>query len=95
MSDFFYAYDTLYCHSNDFYLRTAEDIEAIDKAMNELNTIFQAASQEMYNQEAQGGQGANFQDADINNPYSNQQEDSDEKKSDDDDVQDVDYEEVK
>ena len=73
----------------------AEDLDAIDKAMEELNTVFQAASQEMYNQGAQGGdQGANFQDADINNPYANQQEETDDKKS-DDDVQDVDYEEVK
>jgi molecular chaperone DnaK len=72
----------------------AEDLDAIDAAMNELNTVFQAASQEMYNQGAQGEQGANFQDADINNPYSNQQGEES-KKSDDDDVQDVDYEEVK
>ncbi len=73
----------------------AEDLDAIDKAMEELNTVFQAASQEMYNQGAQGGaQGANFQDADINNPYANQQGEADDKKS-DDDVQDVDYEEVK
>ncbi len=63
--------------------------------MEELNTVFQAASQEMYNQGAQGGeQGANFQDADINNPNANQQENADDKKS-DNDVQDVDYEEVK
>ncbi len=67
-----------------------EDLEAIDKAMEELNTVFQAASQEMYNQGAQGGeQEANFQDANINNPNENQQKDTD------DDVQDVDYEEVK
>ncbi|MCF6366483.1 MAG: molecular chaperone DnaK [Bacteroidales bacterium] len=72
----------------------SEDLDAIDKAMNELNTVFQAASQEMYNQGAQSGeQGANFQDADINNPNANQQEDDDKKS--DDDVQDVDYEEVK
>jgi len=73
----------------------SEDLDAIDKAMEELNTIFQAASQEMYNQGAQGGQGADFQDADINNQYSNQQGDTDDKKSGEDDVQDVDYEEVK
>jgi len=76
----------------------SEDLDSIDKAMEELNKVFQAASQEMYNQGAQGGgeQGANFQDADINNPYANQQgnENADDKKS-DDDVQDVDYEEVK
>ncbi|MCD4792203.1 MAG: molecular chaperone DnaK [Bacteroidales bacterium] len=74
----------------------AEDLDAIDKAMEELNTVFQAASQEMYNQGAQGGeQGANFQDANTNNPYADQQEGDDSKKSGDDDVQDVDYEEVK
>jgi len=72
----------------------SEDLAAIDTAMNELNTVFQAASQEMYNQGAQGGaQGANMQDADINNPHAKEQG-GDDKKS-DDDVQDVDYEEVK
>lgn len=36
----------------------SQDVAAIDKATEELNTVFQAASQEMYNasQEAQGGQ---------------------------------------
>ena len=73
----------------------SEDLDAIDTAMNELNTVFQAASQEMYNQGAQGGaQGANMQDANINNPYANEQGGDDNKKG-DDDVQDVDYEEVK
>ena len=73
----------------------SEDLAAIDIAMNELNTVFQAASQEMYNQGAQGGpQGANMQDADINNPYAKEQGGDDNKKG-DDDVQDVDYEEVK
>ncbi len=71
----------------------SQDLEAIDKAMNELNTVFQAASQEMYNQGAQNGtQGANFQDANINNPYADKKDDD---KSGDDDIQDVDYEEVK
>ncbi len=74
----------------------SEDLDAIDKAMNELNTVFQAASQEMYNQGAQGGaQGANFQDANINNPYADQAGTDDEKKNNEDDIQDVDYEEVK
>ncbi len=73
-----------------------QDLDAIDKAMNELNTVFQAASQEMYNQGAPGGaQGANFQDANINNPHAGQEDGDDDKKSDDDDIQDVDYEEVK
>jgi len=74
-----------------------EDIAAIDTALEELNTVFQAASQDMYNQGAQGGaeggaQGADFQDANINNPNANNAEG--EAKS-DDDVTDVDYEEVK
>ncbi len=74
----------------------SQDLDAIDKAMNELNTVFQAASQEMYKQGAQGGaQGANFQDADINNPYADKQQGGDDNKSDDEDIQDVDYEEVK
>ncbi|NOZ34741.1 MAG: molecular chaperone DnaK [Chlorobi bacterium] len=74
----------------------SEDPDAIDKAMNELNTVFQAASQEMYNQGAQGGaQGADFQDANINNPYADQTGTDDEKKNNEDDIQDVDYEEVK
>lgn len=73
----------------------SQDLDEIDKAMAELNTVFQAASQEMYNQGATGGaQGANFQEANINNPYANQQSGNDEGKS-DDDIQDVDYEEVK
>ena len=38
----------------------AQDLPAIDAAMNELNTVFQAASQEMYN--AAGGQGGAQQD---------------------------------
>ncbi|PID88170.1 MAG: molecular chaperone DnaK [Bacteroidia bacterium] len=71
----------------------AEDIAGIDKAMEELNSVFQAASQDMYNQGNQGGpQGAQFQDANINNP-NNPQNNTDDSK--DDDVQDVDYEEVK
>ncbi len=70
----------------------AEDIAGIDAAMSELNTVFHAATQDMYNQGAQGG--ANFQDANINNPYANHQEPKDEKKA-GDDITDVDYEEVK
>jgi len=77
----------------------AEDIPAIDKAMEELNTIFQAASQEMYNaQGGQGGQGGpqgpNFQDANINNPNANTNPNQ-ENKGGDDEVTDVDFEEVK
>ncbi len=73
----------------------SQDTDAIDKAINELNTVFQAASQEMYNQGAQGGaQGANFQDANVNNPHAGQNNNDGNDKG-DDDIQDVDYEEVK
>ena len=63
-----------------------QDIEACEKTMEELNTVFQAASQEMYNsQQEQGGA-----QADPNaNPNPNQE------KGGDDDVTDVDFEEVK
>jgi molecular chaperone DnaK len=70
----------------------AEDLEGIDKATAELNTVFQAASQEMYNQGASGNeQTEDFQDK--NKQTGNNE--SDNKKSGEDDVQDVDYEEVK
>lgn len=66
----------------------AQDIPAIDNAMNELNTAFQAASQDMYNAaNAQagaqpGGDGA-------------QQPPHGDSSSSDDNVTDVDFEEVK
>ncbi len=70
----------------------SKDLAAIDTAMNELNTVFQAASQEMYNasqaeggaQGPQGGPGAGPQDG----PTEGQS-------SDDGSVTDVDFEEVK
>jgi len=66
----------------------AQDIEAIDAATAELNTVFQAASQDMYNaQDAGAQQGAGPQDAGQQGP--NQGGGSD------DDVTDVDFEEVK
>lgn len=67
----------------------AQDIEAIDAATAELNTVFQAASQDMYNaQDAGAQQGAGGpQDAGQQGP--NQGGGSD------DDVTDVDFEEVK
>ena len=60
----------------------AQDLAAIDTAMNELNTAFQAASAEMYAQTGQAGQqaGPGAQQADNNSK---------------DDVQDADFEEVK
>ena len=69
----------------------AQDIAAVDAAMNELNSVFQAASQEMYNAGgAQGGAqaGPNFggQQADGNANNGNNGKDN---------VTDVDFEEVK
>ena len=62
----------------------AKDIAAIDAAMEELNTVFQAASQEMYAaaNEQQGAQGGA-------NPNAGAQQGGDEE------VTDVDFEEVK
>ncbi len=64
-----------------------EDIEAIDKAIAELNTVFQAASQEMYNAGQQ--QGGQAKDAKSEQTTSN----ADTKTE--DEVTDVDFEEVK
>ena len=67
----------------------SQDIDAIDTAMNELNSVFQAASQEMYNASQAQGQP---------NPGAEQQQTSgDNTKSggNDDEVTDVDFEEVK
>ena len=61
-----------------------QDIDAIDSATKELNDIFQAASQEMYNQ--QEGQQPN------ENTQENTSANNDKK---DEEVQDVDFEEVK
>jgi molecular chaperone DnaK len=68
----------------------SQDVAAIDKATEELNTVFQAASQEMYNasQEAQGG-------AEQPGGEQPQGDQSDKKDGDDDEVTDVDFEEVK
>ncbi|HPF50576.1 MAG TPA: molecular chaperone DnaK [Draconibacterium sp.] len=67
-----------------------KDLAAIDAAMNELNTVFQAASQEMYNaSQAQGGpqggqQGGSHADGGAQS-----------QPKDDGEVTDVDFEEVK
>ena len=64
----------------------AQDIDGIDAATNELNTVFQAASQEMYNaQNAQGGEQAQPN-------AGGQQAQGGNKEG---DVTDVDFEEVK
>ncbi len=71
----------------------SKDIAAIDAAMNELNTVFQAASQEMYNaSQTQGGEQAGAQggpQADTNAGAQQGQP------KDDGEVTDVDFEEVK
>ena len=67
----------------------AQDIAGIDAAMVELNSVFQAASQEMYNaQNAQGGAqpGPNFGQQTGGNAGNNKQDGG---------VTDVDFEEVK
>ncbi len=71
-----------------------QDLAAIDAAMNELNTVFQAASQEMYNasQQAQGG----AQEGPQGGPTGgSQSEQSKGQSKDDGEVTDVDFEEVK
>jgi molecular chaperone DnaK len=70
-----------------------QDLAAIDSAMNELNTVFSAASQEMYNAaQAQGGQQGG-QQAGQQQQADAQQGNSG--KKDDGEVTDVDFEEVK
>ena len=67
----------------------SKDLPAIDAAMTELNTVFQAASQEMYNaSQAQGGQQANA------NPGGQSSQQGGQQKA-DGEVTDVDFEEVK
>ena len=67
----------------------AQDVAGIDAAMAELNTVFQAASQEMYNaQNAQGGAqpGPDFGQQQANNNAGGTKDGG---------VTDVDFEEVK
>lgn len=67
-----------------------QDVEAIDKALNELNTHWQAASEDMYKSAQEGAQqqqGAPGQEG--------KQSGEDSGKGDDDEVTDVDFEEVK
>ena len=72
----------------------AQDIAAIDKAMAELNTAFQAASAQMYQQsgaQGQPGGGAGFGGGAQSGPQNGGQSNS----SSSDNVQDADFEEVK
>ncbi len=69
----------------------AQDLAAIDKAMAELNTAFQAASAQMYQQSgAQGQPGGGFNGGAQSRPQDNAQSSSSS-----DNVQDADFEEVK
>ena len=73
----------------------AQDISAIDKAMAELNTAFQAASAQMYQQSGAqpgAGAGAGFNGGAQNGPQNGGQSNS---SSSSDNVQDADFEEVK
>ncbi len=73
----------------------SQDLAAIDTAMNELNTVFSAASQEMYNasQQAQGGQQQGPQGGQQQGGAQGGSSGGDNK--DDGEVTDVDFEEVK
>ena len=65
------------------------DVSAIDTAINNLNTVMQAASQQMY----QGGQQAGPGAQDFNAAGAGQQNAGGQKS--DDNIQDADFEEVK
>jgi len=68
-----------------------QDVEAIDKALAELNTVWQSASEEMYKNAQPSGQ-----DASQPGPEQpGQDQTGDNSKSGDDEVTDVDFEEVK
>ena len=71
----------------------SQDLAAIDTAMNELNTVFSAASQEMYNAaQAQGGQQAGPQGGQEQAQHGGSDKGG---SKDDGEVTDVDFEEVK
>lgn len=74
-----------------------QDIAAIDSSMEELNKVFSAASQEMYNaqQQAQGGQQAGPQGGQSGPQDGQQGGQSGGNDKDDGEVTDVDFEEVK
>ncbi len=70
-----------------------QDLAAIDSAMNELNTVFQAASQEMYN--ATGAQGGAQQGSTADFSGTGQSTGGNGKTKQDGEVTDVDFEEVR
>ncbi len=69
----------------------AQDVDAIDAAMNKMNELWQAASQDIYNAQQQAQQGEPQPNNAQADPQAGQQKDQ--KK--DDEVTDVDFEEVK
>ena len=71
----------------------SKDLAAIDTAMNELNTVFQAASQEMYNASQAQGDGQQGPQGDPN--AGPQAGPTNGEPKDDGEVTDVDFEEVK
>ncbi|MDR1859514.1 MAG: molecular chaperone DnaK [Bacteroidales bacterium] len=75
----------------------SQDIAAIDAATAELNSVFQAASQEMYNAQAQANPGATADPFCANGPFSgaNANAGSQQPPKNDGEVTDVDFEEVK
>ena len=66
----------------------AQDVDAIDKAMTELNNVFQAASQDIYNAQ-------NAQQQQPGGAEQNAQKESNAGSASDEEVTDVDFEEVK
>lgn len=81
-------------------LKTAhqsQDIAAIDAAMNEMNAIWQKASEEMYkNSGAQGGpQGQGFDPNNTGNGFQGGNPNQGNQQNNDDNVTDADFEEVK
>ena len=70
----------------------AQDVAGCDAAMNELNAVFQAASQQMYNQGGAQAGGANFGGAQGNPNAGNAAGNNNNGK---DNVTDVDFEEVR
>jgi molecular chaperone DnaK len=68
-----------------------KDIEAIDKSMNDLNTVWQAASEEMY----KSGQSAGQPTAQAGDQAGPEEGSAGKKQSGSDEVTDVDFEEVK
>lgn len=71
-----------------------QDLPAIDAAMNELNSVFQAASQEMYNAAGAQGGGQQGQTADFGGAGQSSSGGNGQTKQ-DGEVTDVDFEEVK